>query len=295
MPKVIENLLTSVGITPEDVKKIVELPEAEQETFDIKPLTEKVKANYDTQLRNDPDFFKDLTIDKLPPDVKKKIESASFGRAANIVKDKLLKGLGMTEADFEDLSPDQKEKIETLIPIIAERYTKTKTGDKKLQDDVINLRKQLEGFDGIEEKLKTKYETESNEKISSVIFNANLIGALSEIQGLKIPASDIAATANQILQSKYGFARIGDYGIELRQKENKDLKVLKPNSSHELTLKEALTEIATERGWVDKEKEGTTGTGVVKVEPGKNGLQMTGVAAHLQEKFAKKIAAEKDK
>lgn len=293
MPNPVETILTTVGLPAEDIAKISALTEEEQKTFDPAPFVDKVKNNYQTQLQNDPKFYSDLTLEKLPAEVKKKVESASFGRAANIVKDKLLKGLGMTEAEFEDLPTEQKEKIETFIPIIAERYTKTKAGDKQLQQDLIAARKELEKYGPDYEKgIETKYQTESEKKVTAAIFNAALIGELSAIQGLKIPASDIAATANQILQSKYGFAKVGDYTIELRQKEHPDLKVLKPNSSQELTLKEALIEIATERGWVEKEEDKKKGTGTFKVEPnGKGDLKMV-VAPHIQDKISKKIASE---
>lgn len=295
MPKHIVDLLTTLGVPAEDAAKIDSLPEAEQATFDAKPYVDKVRGNYQTQLQNDPEFFKDLTIEKLPADVKKRVENNAFGRASNIVKDKLLKGLGMSDADFEDLTPEQKEKIETLVPVIAERWTKTKSSDKQIQQEVINLRKQIEESDGLEEKIKTKYEGEYNQKYSTAILNANIISSLSEIPGLKIPAADIAATANQLLQSKYAFERVGDYSVELRQKANKDLKVLKPNSSHELSLKEALVEIATERGWVDKQEDADQKkkSGVVTIAPDKNGIQrMEVVAPHLQDKLKKKIEAE---
>jgi len=291
MPKHIVDLLTNLGVSPEDAQKIDSLPEADQGTFDPKPYAEKVKTGYKTQFENDPEFFTDKTLEKLPVEVKKKLESSQFGRAAKIVTDKLLKGLGMTEADLEDLPAETKDKIESLIPVIAERYTKTKTGDKKLQEDLIAARKQLEGFEGIEEKFKTKYEGESNAKITAAIFNAALIGELSSIQGLKISAGDIAATANQILQSKYSFERVGDYSVELRQKANPQMKVLKNGSSHELTLKDALTEIATERGWIEKKTEAQSGSGVIKVTPDNGTLKMV-VAPHIQEKISKKIAAE---
>lgn len=294
MPKVIETLLTSVGIPAEDIAKIVALPEAEQETFDVKPYTEKVKANYETQLKNSPEFFNDITVDKLPAPVKKRLEDAQFGRAAKIGTDKLLKGLGMTEADYADLPEETKEKFELLIPAIAEKYTKTKAGDKQLQQDLIAARKELEKYGGDYEKnIETKYQTQAEQKVTSAIFNAVLVSELSGLD-LKIPASDIAATANQLLQSKYGFVRIGDFGVELRQKDNPEMKVLKPNSSHELTLKEALDEIATERNWKkEKEDDKKKGSGTFTVTPGNGGLEMKGIPAHLQEHFKKKIAAEK--
>lgn len=291
MLKHVETILTSAGITPEDIKAIDAVSEEDQATFDARPYAEKVRANYQTQFKNDPEFFSGITLENLPPAVKKQVENAGFGRASKIVTDKFLKGIGMTEADYVDLPQETKEKIELLIPAIAERYTKTKTGDKEIQNQLIEARKRLESFDGYEDKIKTQYETEANGKIAGAIFNANLIGALSEIPGLKIAASDIAKTANDILQQKFAFERVGDFSVELRQKANPTMKVLKDGSSHELTLKEALADIATERGWVEKASGDTKGSGVTKVIPGNDGnLHM--VAPHLRDKISQKIAAE---
>lgn len=292
MPSHIETLLTAIGVPAEDAATIIALPEAEQAAFDVKPYAEKVRNNYQTQLQNDPAFFNDLTLEKLPADVKKKVENAGFGRASKIVTDKFLKGIGMTEADYADLPQETKDKIELLIPAIAERYTKTKAGDKETQGQLIEARKKLEEYEGYEEKVKTKYEADANEKINSAIFRANLIGELSAIPGLKIPAADIAKAAEDILNGKYAFQRVGDFSIELRQKSNPQMKVLKDNSSHELTLKEALTQIATDRGWVAEDSDdGNKGSGKIKVEPGKDG-KLNMIAPHLRDKISKKIAAE---
>lgn len=284
--------LTALGVTPEDAAIISAVPEADAATFDFKPYADKVKANYQTQFQNDPGFFNDLTLDKLPGEVKKKVESAQFGRAAKIVTDKLLKGLGMTEAEFADLPEETRDKIESFIPAITERYAKTKAGDKQLQADLIEARKQLEKYGpDYETGIEAKYQTQAEQKVTAAIFNSTLIGELSSIQGLKIAAGDIAKTANDILQSKYAFERVGDYSVELRQKGNPAMKVLKANSSQEVTLKDALLEIATERGWVDVKPANANGNGVITVTPnGKGALDM--VAPHIREKMSKKIAAE---
>ena len=292
MPKHIQDILIAAGIPAEDAEKIDSLPEADQATFDSKPYMDKVKESYKTQFQNDPEFFTDLTLEKLPPAVKKKVESAQYGRAANVMRDKFLKGLGMSDADIADLTDEQREKLEQFIPAVTEKYAKTKAGDKQLQQDLIEARKKLEGYDGYEDKIKVKYETESNQKIAAAIFRANLIGELSRIPGLKISASDIAKTADEIVNSKYAFERVGDFGVELRQKANPQMKVLKDNSSHELTLSEALLEIAKERKWVEEEKEHKNGSGVIKVTPGKEGL-MAGIPPHLQERIGSKINAAK--
>jgi hypothetical protein len=158
---------------------------------------------------------------------------------------------------------------------------------------LIEARKQLEKYGPDYEKtIEAKFQTQSDQKIAAAIFRANLIGELSRIPGLKISASDIAKTADEIISSKYGFERVGDFGVELRQKANPQMKVLKDNSSHELTLSEALLQIAKERKWVEEEKQSGSGTGSIPVVPGKNGA-LTMVPPHLQERIGSKIAAEK--
>lgn len=290
MPNHVETLLTTLGIPAEEATKIVSLPEEEQ--FDVKPYAEKVKANYQTQFQNDPSFFNEITLEKLPADVKKQIEAGQFARATNITKEKLAKHLGFTDEEIKDLKADEFKGLDFYIPAIAEKYTKLKAGDKETQNQLIEARKKLESYNGYEEQIKSKYETEANQKITSAIFRANLIGELSSIPGLKIAAADIANAADSILQSKYAFEKVGDFGVELRQKGNPSMKVLKEGSSHELTLKEALTEIATERGWIEKEKEGGSGEGRITIQPnGKGELSM--YPPHLRDQISNKIAAAK--
>ena len=74
MPKHIQDILIAAGIPAEDAERIDSLPEADQATFDSKPYMDKVKESYKTQFQNDPEFFTDLTLEKLPPAVKKKVE-----------------------------------------------------------------------------------------------------------------------------------------------------------------------------------------------------------------------------
>jgi hypothetical protein len=282
-------VLSAIGISPEDITVLSAIPEDGQETFDAKPYVDKVRANYQTQFRNDPEFFQGVTVDNLPPAVKKQLESGQYARATNIAKEKIAKALGFTEAEISDLATDDYKALDFFVPAIADKWTKTKSGDKELQNQLIEARKKLEGFNGFEDQIKTKYESEANQKITGAIFNAALIGELSSVPGLKISAGDIAKTAHDILQSKYSFERTGDYNVELRQKANPAMKVLKDGSSHELTLKEALLEIATERGWIESKPDEGKGSGKIVVTPGKNGT-LTMVPPHLQDKISRHIA-----
>lgn len=291
MPNHIETLLTTIGIPAEDATKIVGLPETDQPNFDANPYVEKVKANYTTQLQNDPAFFNDITLEKLPADIKKKLESGQYARATNVVKEKLAKALGFTEEEIKDLATDDFKSLDFYVPALAEKYAKSKAGDKQLQNDLIEARKKLEGYEGFEEKIKTQYQTDSDKKVTSAIFNAALIGELSSLPGLKIKASTLAREANEILNSKYAFERVGDYSVELRQKANPTMKVLKENSPHELSLREAVSEIAEKEGWIEKKQEGGSGSGTFQVQPGRDGT-LSMIPPHLQDKISKKIAQQ---
>lgn len=284
-----EALLTTVGLPLEDLEKISTLTEDEQKTFDPKPYSEKVKANYQTQLQNDPAFFTDMTIEKLPPSVKKMLESGQYARATNVAKSALAKSLGFNAEEVKDLEADDFKALEKYIPAITEKWTKTKAGDKELQQQLIEARKKAEQYGPDYEKgVETKYETQAEQKVTAAVLDYNVVADLSSIPNLKINAVDVSKTATEILVSRYGYARVGNL-VELRQKANPEMKVLKTNSSQELTLKEALIEIATERGWIEKEKV-VNGSGVVTTVTPTNGQLF--VAPHLQDKISKKIAEE---
>jgi len=292
MPNPVETLLTNLGLPAEDAAAILAIPEAEQAAFDAKPYAEKVKTNYQTQFKNDPNFFNDIKLENLTPEVRKQIESGQYARATNVAKEKIAKALGFTAEEIKDLEAEDFKALDFYVPAITEKWTKTKAGDKQLQQDLINTRKELEKYGpGYEDGIKSKYESEANQKITAAIFNANLIGELSTIPGLKIKPSTLAREANEILNSKYAFERVGDFSVELRQKANPQMKVLKESSSKELTLKEALLDIATSEGWIEADKDSGKGSGKIAVVPnGKGALAM--VPPHLADKISKKIAEE---
>src|SRR5437868_5201668 len=101
MPKHIEQLLTNAGLAAEDVQVIMSLPDDKQETFDPKPYADKINSHFTTILQNDPKFFDSITVEKLPPAVKKQLESGQYARATNIAKEKIAKALGFSEEEIK--------------------------------------------------------------------------------------------------------------------------------------------------------------------------------------------------
>ncbi len=295
LPKYVQDILTGIGLPAEDAAKIDALPETEQAAFDANPYLEKIKENYGKQFKNDPEFFNGITVETLPPAVKKTLESGQYARATNEAKSKLAKALGFTSEEIKDLETDNYKALDYYVPAIAEKWTKIKSGSKETQEQLIAERKEKEKLIAdFAEKEKTVNQT-TEQKITGILLNAALIGELSAIPGLKINATDIAKTAHDLIAAKYAFERVGDYGVELRNKTNPQMKVLKNGSSQELTLKDALIELATERNWIDKTPDPKKPkSGEITVNPTKDGLKMV-VAPHLQDKISKKIAAAEQK
>lgn len=293
MPTHLETLAAAVGVPAEDLQTVASLKDTD--TFDPKPIVEKVKGNFKTQFKNDASFYEDLTADKLPEPVRKKFESDGYGRATGIVKQKFQKVLGLTDDDLSDMTEEQRSKFEEFVTAAATKYANGKAAgnsDKVTQQKLIEAIKKYEALEAENTTLKTKYEGEATAKINEALFTASMLGELATIPGLKISPSDIAGTAKSLLLSKYGYAKSGDYGIELRQKDHPNMKVLIGNSSKEMTLKDALLEIAKERGWIEEKTEDGKGGGKVVVVPGKAGT-LNMIAPHLQSVIAKKIATEK--
>lgn len=299
MPKAIEIVLKSVGLPDEDVKKIAAIAD-DDTTFDANPFTEKIKGNYQTQFKNDPEFFKDITVETLPPSVKKAIESAQYARSTNESKGKIAKALGFDAEEIKDLESDDFKPLDRYISAITDKWTKSKSGSKEVQEQLIAERKKNEEFvkkygPDYEKEVETKYQKQSEEKETKAIISANMISELSAIPGLKVKASTLAREANDILNSKYAFERVGEYSVELRQKGNPAMKVLKNGSSEELTLKDALSEIAEKEGWIEKEKDSVKGSGTVTAVVPANGQLKMQASPHVATAIQKKIDSEKDK
>lgn len=286
----LEQVATAAGLTPEAVKAIVELP-ADAKDFTPDAHVTALRDNVATALKNDAKFYEDLTVEKLPPQVKKSMEQEQYGRAASIARANMLKTAGLTDKDFEDLG-DEGKKLDKFIPALMAKFSAGKITDKELQAGLQKANQELETLKSELPKLEEKYKGEYETKVSGFQNSANVLATIAQVPGLKVPAFLVGRTVQEELAAKYMLVLINGK-TELRQLGKPDMKVLVDNGTKELTLERAVTELLTEQKAIDEEAAKKTTkkeTGKTEIEnDGKGGLK---VSTHVNGRLAKRLEQE---
>lgn len=286
----LEQVATAAGLTPEAVKAIIELP-ADAKDFKTDEHVTTLHGVVGNALKNDPKFYEDLTVEKLPQPVQKALEQQQYGRAASIARTNMLKTAGLTEKDFEELGEEGK-KLDKFIPALMAKFSAGKITDKQLQEGLLKANQELEELRGQAPKLEEKYKGEYETKVAGFQNSANVLATIAQVPGLKVPASLVGRAVQEKLASKYTLVLVNG-STELRQLGKPELKVLVDNGTKELTLERAVTELLTEEKAIDAEaakKHTKVETGETKIETdGKGGLK---VSTHVNGRLAKRLEQE---
>lgn len=270
-----ETLLTAAGLPADKIAEISAIPAEKLAEFKPDDYVSLLRTGMETTIKNDPKFWEGLDENNVNEGFKKKIEASQFGRAAGIAKQKVLKVLGLTDADLADLTPEEQAKYETVITKATEKYANSKVSDKALQQELIAERKKYEDLTASlpekETALKTKYETE----YASKTLELAALGDLSRAEGLKTPAKYILPTILSELKETYDFEQKGLDAKPL-QKGTK-LSVL--DGSKELTLNDVIQKILVRDGLIEakqQKQEPVKGTVIIEPKDGK-----LGVSSHI--------------
>lgn len=270
----LNSLLTASGLEAADIETILALP-AEDKEFKPDDYVGKIITSAETKVKNDPKFWEGLDENNVNEGLKKKIEAQQYGRAANIVRQKALKALGMKEDDLTDLTDDEKKNVETFITKAAEKYASSKVSDKQLQADLQAARKKLEDLEADiptrEGKIKQDYETKfNNEKLDFII-----LAELATVENLKAPAQYLVQKLSAELKDENAFV-VNGLKATPKQKANPNLDIL--DGSKALTLKDLIVKKLTADGLIaEPAKPGKqTGSFRADVEPdGTGGLAIS--------------------
>lgn len=276
----LNTLVTAAGLETADVEAILALPaEGEQ---DLTSYSSKLHSAVETQIKNDPRFWEELNEENVNEAFRKKIESQQYGRAANIVRQKTLKVLGLKEEDLGDMTDDEKKNVETYISRAAEKYASTKVSDKQLQSDLLEARKKLEELEADiptrEGKLKQDYETKfNNEKLDFII-----LAELATIENLKAPAQYLIQKLAGELKEENAFQVNGLRAVP-KQKSNPNLDVLE--GSKALTLKDLIIKKLKADGLIAEPDKPGKQSGKVSVDVEPDGAGNLGISSHILEKI----------
>src|SRR4051812_40104623 len=248
MQQHLEQVLTTAGLSADQVKALVELP-ADHKDFKADEYVTPIRTVVETGVKNDPKFYEGLNRDHFPKEFLQKLESDQYGRAVNVVKGNLIKAAGLTDAEFQALGEEGK-KIEVFTPAFIKKITEGKVGSTELQAKLIEANQKIQTLEGnvpeLEKGFKTKYETQFNDEKGAFVVLASLSG----VTGLKVPPTYIAEKITAELRSKYHLGITGVTGV-IRQKDKTDLAVLTDNGTKELTLGGAIQEILVRDGLID--------------------------------------------
>lgn len=278
----LEQVLTAAGLTPEQVKTVVELP-ADAKEFKTDDFIAPIRTNVETQVKNDPKFYEGINKDNLPKEFVKQLEAEQYGRSAAQVRTNMMKALGLKDDDFKDLGEEGK-KIEVFGPAFAKKLAEGKVTDKELQQKLIEANTQIEALNGKEAEIEKKYAEKYTADVANYQIAGGVFTHLASVQGLKAPAKYLANDITNTLRAKYAFEIVNGMP-ELRQKDKPTLKVLTANGTKELTLGDAIGEILKADNLVE-DKKTTTTTTTTTVKTDGDGLK---ISKHVNDKSAKRI------
>lgn len=280
----LQSILTSLGIEAAQAQSLLT-----DENPDITGAVSAIRANVETQIKNDPNFWNGLDEKNIPELYRKKIEGAQYARATNETRLGIMKKFGLNESDYAEIGDDVKN-YGAFLEHTAKLVGNKNNIDPKLQADLIEAKKQLEVFENekptIEKTFKDKYEAEYNAKVADMLILSSVAG----VAGLKANASYVSPVVADKLKQQYHLEISGN-NIELRQKENHNLKALNSQGTKEISLSEAITAILKSDNMID---EGTQTnaprSGTATITPVNGSLQVSG---HISQKMEALLAAEK--
>lgn len=286
MSKHIETILTTIGVPAE---KLAEIKGIADDSADFKPdeIIGLIRDNVANQVRNDPKFWETLDEKNVNEEFRKKIESNQYGRASNIVRQKFLKGLGMTEADFADLPEEDRMKLETFIPKVAEKFATSKANDKQLQQELIEARKKAEEAEAkipdLEKTISEKLISQHNQEKLQFLVLAEMASLGEE---LTVPAQYLVDAMVKHLSETAAFEFAG-LSAKPKQKANPNLDIV--DGSKTLTLKDLIVnKLNADKLLQKKDEQERRKVGKADVETDEHGG--LAISSHIMARIKEKTA-----
>lgn len=282
----IEKLLATLGVPSEKVSEIVNTPDGDVEKINHDDIINGITTNISEKIKNDPVFWSTLDDKNLPTEFLKKVEATQYGRAVNIVRHNLLKNFGMSEKEFDDLGEEAK-KIEVFSKIFIKKLSEGKINDKQLQEDLISANQKIKELESKPAEIEERLTNEHKERSDSEKFDFIVLSSLSSVKDLKVPPNYIFSKITERLKSLYNY-ELNGLNVDLRQKENKNLKVLINNGSEEMTLNHAINKMLKEDGLIDEKNNRSANKVEIDVAQG-GGLA---VSSHILQRVNTRIKEE---
>lgn len=283
-------VLTGLGLDETKANELLNIPEDKQKDFKPDEILAEAKKTWETKLKNDPEFLGSLTEEVLPEPLLKSIENKQFGKASSMTRQHLMKQMGLSDTDFEDLGEEGK-KIQVFTKRAVEKFIAGKSTDEKLQQDLIAARKEVEKLKEEEPvkltELENKYKAENDSRMFEFIVLTNL----ANFKNLKVPVSYVVDKVTAKLKTAYAF-EVDGMEATPKQKNNPKLDVIV--GTDKLTLPKAIEKILTDDDLLQKETKPTKETGTVEIDVDGSSSGGLKISSHIADKIKKNLELEKN-
>lgn len=222
MSKQFTTILTGLGLPEDKVTALAALKEEELKDWKPDDYITEIQTAQKNGLLNNADFLASIPEDKIPADVKKKIESGQYARFQNELIEVATKQLGLED---KELTAEDRKSIKGLAKKMAETYLSKKGNVEGLQDMQRSLQEmtaKLESKDSewqtkLDEQLKAHNGT-SNTKLLKILTRSELAD-LDNIK-LNVSAGYLTDPILAKLQAKYTLILDDNDEVQLMQKKN---------------------------------------------------------------------------
>lgn len=263
----LETLVKGLGLTDEDITAL------SADGADLAPIQQKVNDLVKAKILEDEQFYTSLDKSRLPKDWFDAKFNEGVNKVAGMGKSAIDKHFGLTSEDKATFTDDEIKDIAKYTAKATAIYKSKISGDNKdvasLQDEIIDLKQQLDGRSAEISSLKEKFDSDLAEKLTAKELETLSLIEASQLQAnIPVPIGIIFDKAFANVKSKYSV--VVENGIaSIRKKDNPAFKVEKADKSGHMELKDALTEAFKElQSW--KEIGGASGAGktTVTINPG---------------------------
>jgi hypothetical protein len=291
--KHLEQVLTAGGLTPDQVKAIVDLKD-DATDFKAEDQIAPILTSVETRIKNDPKFYEGINETNLPKEFLRKLEGAQYGRSATEVRKNVIANLGLNEADF---AGDEFKPLDKFLPAVLAKITSGKLTDKDLQQKLVEANTKLAQMEADLPNVEKRHKDAAEERISNMTFDLQVMTTLGSVPGLKVGAAVISDKIAAMIKSKYAFEIVGGIA-EPRQKDKPTLAAMSTDGKKILTLKDVVEETAKSLDVIDpewdKKKKTVQQNGKTTLDVDPEAGKGFKVSPHVKGKIEKQIEKEKE-
>ncbi len=284
-------IFQGLGLSPEQIAEIEGVTPEKLTEFKADGYLTAINGVQKTKFSNDADFLGSLSVDKLPATLTKNIESGTYGRFMNELKELAAKEWGVDPKTV--LSPDQEKSLKGAFKTLRDASIKDKPeAMKELQAQLATALQDKEATaTTLKKEMEVALATEKG-ATGAILERIAGVNVIASVKGLTTPAKFLVSPVLQQVKAKYAMVVDPEtFDVKLMQKANPELEAL-DGGGKPLSYSAIVAEILKKEGVIDETKAAKEGAApvVTTVTVGENGSV---VPSYIADKMKATLEEEK--